>query len=275
MYIADSFNHRVRKVTVSTGIITTIAGTGGTTFSGDGGDAASASLYFPGGIAVDASGTSTTIIPACFLIVSSLFNIPTPNIGNVYIADSQHYRIRKVTIATPYPRYVHQISCIMYHTYYIRLSTTPSVSPSTQQPSRAPSIVPTSAPSINIIITIAGTGASSYSGDGAAASSAALYYPHGVTTDSSGIFTASILFYSFLIMVLIGNVYIADTYNCRIRKVTVSTGIITTIVGTGASSFSGDSGQATSATLHYPTGIALDTSGILTVFILIMMIIFI
>ena len=59
----------------------------------------------------------------------------------------------------------------------------------------------------------------------------------------------------------IGNVYIADTYNHRIRKVTVSTGIITTIAGTGSASYSGDNGAATSATLYYPTGVALDASG--------------
>ena len=59
----------------------------------------------------------------------------------------------------------------------------------------------------------------------------------------------------------IGNVYIADTYNHRIRKVTVSTGIITTIAGTGSGSYSGDNGAATSATLYYPSGVALDASG--------------
>ena len=59
----------------------------------------------------------------------------------------------------------------------------------------------------------------------------------------------------------IGNVYIADFYNHRIRKVTISTGIITTIAGTGASSYSGDGGAATSATLYNPYGVALDASG--------------
>ena len=57
----------------------------------------------------------------------------------------------------------------------------------------------------------------------------------------------------------IGNVYIADTYNNRIRK--VSTGIITTIAGTGGGSYSGDNGAATSATLNLPYGVALDLSG--------------
>ena len=59
----------------------------------------------------------------------------------------------------------------------------------------------------------------------------------------------------------IGNVYIADSYNCRIRKVTVSTGIITTIAGTSTGSYSGDNGAATSATLNLPCGVALDASG--------------
>ena len=59
----------------------------------------------------------------------------------------------------------------------------------------------------------------------------------------------------------IGNVYIADQYNNRIRKVTVSTGIISTIAGTGTSSYSGDNGEATSAAFNDPTGVALDASG--------------
>ena len=59
----------------------------------------------------------------------------------------------------------------------------------------------------------------------------------------------------------IGNVYIADQYNHRIRKVTLSTGIITTIAGTGSADYSGDNGAATSATLNGPCGVALDASG--------------
>ena len=59
----------------------------------------------------------------------------------------------------------------------------------------------------------------------------------------------------------IGNVYIADRYNERVRKVTVLTGIITTIAGTGTSSYSGDNGAATSATLYSPFGVAVDASG--------------
>ena len=59
----------------------------------------------------------------------------------------------------------------------------------------------------------------------------------------------------------IGDVYIADYFNHRIRKVTVSTGIITLIAGTGSGSYSGDNGAATSATLNDPFGVALDASG--------------
>ncbi len=55
--------------------------------------------------------------------------------------------------------------------------------------------------------------------------------------------------------------YISDTSNNRIRKVTVSTTIISTVAGTGASAYSGDNGQATSATIYYPIGVAVDTSG--------------
>ena len=59
----------------------------------------------------------------------------------------------------------------------------------------------------------------------------------------------------------IGNVYIADYNNHRIRKVTVSTGVITTIAGTGTGSYSGDNGPATSASLSSPRGVAVDASG--------------
>ena len=60
----------------------------------------------------------------------------------------------------------------------------------------------------------------------------------------------------------LGNVFIADKNNHRIRKVTVSSGVITTVAGNGGTgSYSGDTGQATSAALNYPQGVALDPSG--------------
>ena len=60
---------------------------------------------------------------------------------------------------------------------------------------------------------------------------------------------------------LVGNIYLGDLGNHRIRKVTIATSVISTIAGTGASSYSGDNGQATSAALYNPIGVAVDTSG--------------
>ena len=66
-----------------------------------------------------------------------------------------------------------------------------------------------------------------------------------------------------ILMIYIGNVYIADWANSRIRKVTTSTSIISKIAGTSSAGYSGDNGLATSTALNYPSGIALDTSGTL------------
>ncbi len=116
--------------------------------------------------------------------------------------------------------------------------------------------------STGIITSIAGiSGNGSYSGDGGAATSATLHFPYGVALDSAGNSYALLYFiinsYSFFL----GNIFIADLYNNRVRKVTVSTGIITTIAGTGTLNYSGDGGEATSATLQYPNGVALDAAG--------------
>ncbi len=92
MYIADYGNHRIRKVTVATDIITTIAGSGDYGFSGDGGLATLAELYYPQEVALDSSGTAAlTPLPSSLIIIY---------IGNVYIADSENNRIRKVTVST-------------------------------------------------------------------------------------------------------------------------------------------------------------------------------
>jgi trimeric autotransporter adhesin len=227
MYIADSSNNRIRMVTKNTGIISTVAGSGYSGYSGDGGQATSAALFYPYGVAVDAS-------------------------GNIYIADTYNYRIRMVTKST------------------------------------------------GIISTVAGTGSYSYSGDGGQATSASLNYPRGVAVDASGNIyiadtynnrirmvtkstgiistvagdgtqeykgdggpaTSAILYYPASIAVdALGNIYIADSSNYRIRMVTKSTGIISTVAGSGSSGSSGDGGQATSAVLNYPRGVAVDASG--------------
>ena len=98
MFIADAVNNRVRKVTISTGIITTYAGTGGSSYSGDGGDATSAAVSQPRGVALDSSGFSSLLRStlAALLIVYSL--------GNLYIVDTGNNRVRKVTVTTNAPR---------------------------------------------------------------------------------------------------------------------------------------------------------------------------
>ena len=93
-----------------------------------------------------------------------------------------------------------------------------------------------------IISTVAGNGTAGFSGDGGPAVSAQLTSPSGVAVDS------------------VGNIFIADTNNARIRKVSPN-GIITTVAGNGTQGYAGDGGQATTAQLQYPTGIAIDSAG--------------
>jgi hypothetical protein len=122
----------------------------------------------------------------------------------------------------------------------------------------------------DVITTIAGTGSTTYSGDNGQATSAGIGYPHGVALDSSGKPRHSMLSeLSNAYVIPLGNVYIANSGNYRVRKLTIFTGIITTIAGTGSGSYNGDNIQATSATLNYPTGVTVDSSGnILTNFYL-------
>src|SRR5207249_4051150 len=93
-----------------------------------------------------------------------------------------------------------------------------------------------------IITTLAGNGVCADSGDSGPATSASMSYVQDVAVDSSG-----------------SNVYIADSSNCRIRK--VNGGTITAFAGDGSCTFGGDAGPAASASLSYPTGLALDATG--------------
>jgi len=97
--------------------------------------------------------------------------------------------------------------------------------------------------STGIISSVAGTGSYGYSGDGGPATDAQLWYPDGICTDSAG------------------DLYISDGDNHRIRKVSVSTGIITTIAGNGTPGNSGDGNQATNAQIFGPTCISMDKYG--------------
>jgi sugar lactone lactonase YvrE len=90
---------------------------------------------------------------------------------------------------------------------------------------------------------VAGDGTEGFSGDNGLATSAQLFYPNSVTVDAAG------------------NVYIADSGNNRIRKVTNGSGVITTVAGNGTAGFGGDNGPAISAPLTYPSGVAIDAAG--------------
>ena len=98
------------------------------------------------------------------------------------------------------------------------------------------------APGGGVASTVAGTGTSSYSGDGGAATSATFQYPTGLYVDASS------------------NVYICDNSNQRVRFVNASNGQISTLAGTGTASFTGDGAAATSATFNYPTDVLVDGS---------------
>ncbi len=169
LYIADPANNRVRKVDLGTGTISTFAGNGAAGYSGDNGPATSAELQLPVGVALDTG-------------------------GNLYIADEGNNVIRKVNTS-------------------------------------------------GVITTVAGNNTEGYSGDTGLATSASLYAPSGVAVDSSG------------------NLFIADAGNNRVRKVTASTGVITTIAGTGTAAYSGDNGAAVSATLNKPSAVIEGSTG--------------
>jgi sugar lactone lactonase YvrE len=227
LYIADAGNNVIRKVTAASGIITTVAGNGTQSYSGDGGAATSAELSGPSGVAVD-------------------------SVGNLYIADAGNNLIRKVTAATGV------ISTVAGHGGY---GYSGDGGPATSGELSYPSGVAVDssgnlyiADSYNsrirlvslatgIITTVAGNGAPSYSGDGGPATGAEINYPNGIAVDSSG------------------NLYIADSFNNLIRKVTVATGIISTVAGDGTFGYSGDGGPATGAELNYPSDVAVDSSG--------------
>jgi trimeric autotransporter adhesin len=227
IYIADTLNRRIRKVAKSTGIITTVAGDGTSGYSGDGGLAKLAKLYNPLGVAVDAS-------------------------GNIFIADSANFRVRKVTISTGIISTVAgtgtagssgdgglATSASLSFLY----SVATDVSGNIFIADTANNLIRKVTISTGIITTVAGVRISGSTGDGGQATAAQLNYPCSVTLDTSG------------------NIFIADFYNYRIRMVTTSTGIISTVAGNGTKGYSGDKGQALSARLNDPRSVAIDASG--------------
>lgn len=222
LYISDNSNNRIRKITPD-GTISTLAGTGEKGYSGDGGPALLAQLNSPRGVAVDSS-------------------------GNVYFAGTGNHRIRKIsadgTISTVagtgqfgyYGNGVPAVEAVLNFPYGVAVDNSENVYIVDSYNSRIRIIT-----SDGIITTVAGTFEQGYSGDGGPATSAKLNVPFGMAVDNNG------------------NIYIADTHNKRIRKITTD-GIINTIAGTGEEGFSGDGGEAVWATMTLPRGIAVDSN---------------
>jgi len=267
LYIADGANNRVRLI--SGGTITTVAGTGTAGFTGDGKAATAAQLNDPIGVAVDSSGnlyiadagnnvirkvtTSGTISTiagsntAGFsgdggdptkAQLNSPVAVAVDSSGNVYIADANNFAIRMVTGTT--------ISTIVgsYATPFTQLNHPDGLA---LAPGGVIYIADTGNKRIakfanGVLTSFAGNGGFTFSGDNGPALKASLNDPIGVAVDSAG------------------NVYIADTFHNRIRKVATN-GIITSIAGTGNAFYGGDGSPASGAGLFFPHDIVVDSSG--------------
>ena len=224
VYIADDYNSRIRKVNTS-GIITTIAGTGVNGYSGDNGPSTAAEINDPHGIAVDA-------------------------IGNVYICDELNSRVRIINImgiittiaGTGLPGYsgdnTEATSAEIDHPYGVAVDLTGNIY-FTEWTNNCVRKINTA----GIITTIAGGNPTlGFSGDKGPATAADFHIPIGIAIDKAG------------------NIFIGDSYNNRVRKID-QTGIITTYAGTGLEGYSGDNGPAIDAELYGPIGITVDISG--------------
>ena len=222
IYIAERQDGRIRQVNTK-GVINTIVGNGNSGFAGDNGSATKASLNLPTGMAVDSS-------------------------GNIYIADTANYRIRKVsggnisTIAgNGGLNYSGDNGKATAAQLYAPQGVAVDGAGNVYIADTANNVVRKVAAN-GTITTFAGTGTAGNGGDGAAATAAQLSSPEGVAVDGNG------------------NVYIADTANSKIRRVTVA-GSISTFAGSGTPGYAGDGAAAGSAQLNFPTSVAVDTSG--------------
>jgi sugar lactone lactonase YvrE len=229
LYIADYFNSRVRKVDVQTGNITTVAGNGVFGYSGDGGPATSAEFDGPLAITLDSA-------------------------GNIYVADYGNQRIRKVDVATGIITTVAGNGIVgfsgdgglatnaeLYSPAFVLFDADGDFYISDQDSNCIRKVNVTT----GIITTIAGSGNPNggYRGDGGSATDAELWGPSALALDASG------------------NLYIADTFNNRVRRIRATTGIITTIAGNGSEGYSGDGGLATNAEFYRIVGLSIDPAG--------------
>ena len=222
LYIADTGNNRIRKVSTD-GIITTVAGNGVTGSTGDGGAATSASLFGPWSVAVDGA-------------------------GDLYIGE-QDFRVRKVSVAgimiTVAGNGTYGISgdggqgmaAALTDNRQIAADRAGNLYISDSDTNRVRKVTPA-----GMITTIAGNGMASFSGDGGPAPFAQLGFAISVATDAAG------------------NLYIADSVNKRVRKVSIY-GTIDTVAGNGISGFSGDGGPALDAQFQLLSGVAVDAAG--------------
>ena len=227
LYIADTDNHVIRLVTKSTRVISTVAGTGYTGYSGDGGLATNATLSYPLGIDVDPStGNLHTTDGNVIRMITKSTGIITTIAGDGkydYSGDGGLATLASLTHSGGLA--VEAVTGNIYIT------------------DEGNNIVRIIVKSTGIITTIAGNHTMGYSGDGGPATSAMLRSPSGLAIDA-----------------LTGNIYICDRGNNVIRMIAKSTGIITTVAGTSRRGYNGDGGPAVLAMLSAPSSIAIDAS---------------
>ena len=223
LLIADALNNRVRKIVLSTGIITTVAGTGVYGYSGDGGQATDAELW-----------TSIAVY--------------TDTLGDIYIADAQNHRVRKIIASTGIISTIAgtgiagnsgdgnlATNAEIDYPEGLFIDTMGNIYIADCSNNNIRKVSPD-----GIISTVAGIGHMGYSGDGGPATNAQLYCPIKAIVDNNG------------------NIIISDAFNNVLRKVNVSTGIISTIAGNGTAGYSGNGGLAVNALLNGPCGIFID-----------------
>ena len=227
VYYADPDNNVIRKVTAATGIITTVAGSGGNGSSGDGGLAILAKFKNAEGVFVVAN-------------------------GDLYLADTGNHEIRKVTaltgivtlvVGSTSPGYSGDGGAAAAARLRLPAAIVVAANGDMYIADTGNDAVRKVTAATGIATTYAGTGTTGYTGDGGAATSARLSGPQG------------------LVLAANGDLYIADTGNNVIRKVTAATGVITTFAGTGTAGFLGDGGVATSARLNAPESVSISASG--------------
>jgi sugar lactone lactonase YvrE len=237
--------YSVRRID-SSGTMETIAGTTATGFSGDGGPATQASLGFVGGIAIlpTVGASSNGYLLADPVDERIRYVDPQGDISTVAGNGTQGYGgDGGSALAAPLLQ-PNSIAAGPSGEFFVGGFCEGGFDcvPSTPTPTPHDESVIRKVSESGIISLYAGNHISGYGGDGGPATDASLNHPLSFTTDS------------------FGNLYIADTYNQRIRKVDTA-GTITTVAGDGIAGFRGDGGKATSAELNLPQDVAVDATG--------------